>query len=163
MKALYATKGHTYMAGANKPFFVSAGMIVSAAEGKGFTDVKVTARGGYPASSVPPLPPGTPDDWDVLGTGVRSSPSAQVELPDRVRWVVDVTPAARPDPNFEPGPAPAGGRAGSFLPPVYPTPIPAGVDWTVAPSGRLTMVFWAAALGLLGTLAAISWKSGAVL
>lgn len=155
-KSVYATAGHTYMAGASKPWFVTQGMIVSAAQGKGFSAVKVASRADFPASQVPPLPPGTPNDWDVLGTGVRAPPSGSVDLPDRVRWVVDVTPLSRPDPNFERAPGTPGTPV-SYAPPVYPDVVPAGVDWTVAPSGTLTAVLLAAGLGLVGALVYASW------
>jgi hypothetical protein len=151
-RSLYVTTGHQYIAGAAKPWYVSQGMIVSAAEGKGFTDVKVTARADYPKVSLPPIPEGSQDDWNVLGTAKRAGPSASLDLPDPVRWVVDITAAQKADPNYSPVP----GQPGGYSPPTYPLVVPALDDWTTQPSGPLALALWAGTLGLVGAF--LAWE-----
>ena len=159
----YVAQGHQYMSGAAKPWYVSQGMIITAAEAKGFTDVHVTSRGDYPASSLPPLPAGTQDDWTVVGTATRSGASTAMDLPDPVRWIVDITPAQAPVPNYTPVPVPASApQAGpqaapvAYAPPVYPMVVPQGIDWTTAASGPTPLVLAAVAIGLVGAF--IAWE-----
>lgn len=154
-RSLYVQSGHQYIGGAAKPWYVSQGMIVSAAEGKGFTSVKVATRADYPKVSLPPIPEGSQDDWNVVGTATRSAPSASLDLPDAVRWVVDITPAQKADPNFTPVPgAPPGTK--EYAPPTYPLVVPAGVDWTTQPSGPVALALWAGTLGLVGAF--LAWE-----
>jgi hypothetical protein len=158
-KSLYFESGHQYMTGAAKPWYVSQGMIVTAAQAKGFTDVHVTSRGDYPASSLPPLPDGTEDDWNVVGTATRAGANTSMDLPDPVRWVVDITPAQAAVPSYTPVPTPqASPQAApvSYAPPTYPLVVPQGVDWTTTASGPGPLIFAAATLGLV--TAFLAWE-----
>ena len=155
--SIYVETGHQYITGAAKPWYVSQGMIVAAAQSKGFTNVQVAARNDYPAASLPPIPEGSQDDWNVVGTATRSAASTSMDLPDPVRWIVDITPAVaqRPDPSYTPVPVPAGAPP-VYAPPTYPLVVPQGIDWTTEASGPGTLVFAAASLGLVAAF--IAWE-----
>lgn len=90
---MIARQGHTYIGGASVPFIVSHAMIKDGAQNLGFDQVVVTDREDFPLSFLPPIPPGTQDDWDTIVIGRRVAPDGDVSVPDGVRWLVDVTPA----------------------------------------------------------------------
>jgi hypothetical protein len=152
-RSLFVESGHQYIGGAAKPWYVSQGMIVSGAESKGFVDVKVAPRSDYPVFSLPPIPPGSQDDWNVIGTARRAGASSSLDLPDAVRWVVDIT-TQKADPNYELVPSGAGAKV--YAPPTYPLVVPQGVDWTTTPSGPAALYLAAGVLGL--TAAFIAWE-----
>ena len=161
--------GHQYMGGAAKPFFTTNGMIVAGAEGKGFTNVRVIDRDKYPAAELPPIPDGTSDDWNVIGTGTWGQADQDLSLPGEVRWFVDVTqgqqPSATPQytpPDFPMAPAPApqdGGQTAPpyfydpwTAPPVEPVVVPQDLPWTTVATSPATVAAGAAAIGAAAAL-----------
>jgi len=91
--------GHRYMAGAERPFFVTLASVRGGAEALGFSHVVVSDA----EDMAPPIEPPT-HDYDTIGAGTWSRPESDLTLPDEVRWIVDVTPEkfAAPTPPASP-------------------------------------------------------------
>lgn len=87
-------QGHRYAAGVDGSVFVPNSLIRSNLAKEGFTDILVTNRSETAPAVIPLLPPGTTDAWDTLALATRAGPTADFEVPDRVRWFLDVTPPA---------------------------------------------------------------------
>jgi hypothetical protein len=113
--------GHAYAAGFDKPFVASESAIREAVEDKGFRVLYADE-----CERTPVLPfhtPGTCDDeWDWIALVERTGPSTVLEVPDRVKWIIDTTPAApgepvRPPTPLQPEPEP-------LVVPGFPTPLP---------------------------------------
>jgi hypothetical protein len=123
---VYVQQGHTYIGGASVPFFVSDSMIKSGAQGQGFDQVQVYSRKSFPIYQLPPIPPGSSNDWDTVVTGQRAAPDGNVNVPPGVRWVVDTTPVQVPV-VMPPTPAPAPAPVPPFLQanPAWDWPVPA--------------------------------------
>jgi len=96
---------HSYLAGFDKPAVVSIRAIREAVEDRGF-DVLAA----WECETGPRLPFRTPapcgDGWDWVAHLVRTGPDEQIDVPDRVRWIVDATPERAPAPPPSPLPAP---------------------------------------------------------
>lgn len=150
---MFVKKGHTYIGGASVPFFVTDSMLVDGGRSKGFDQIQIFERDGFPLAKLPTIPPGTDDDWDTIAIGTRVGPDEDVTLPSAVRWVVDVTPATAPPPV--PGPS----LPGSMPPDVIQAgPPPSWIDVPSLPPARpgVNMPL-AIGLGVIGGLFVASW------
>jgi hypothetical protein len=84
--------GRTYVAGVNKPAVLSVDTIAEAVEERGFGVVGIWEREQLPA--FPFVLPPHEDDWDYVGVAVRTGPDEAIEVPSRVRWLVDTSSGA---------------------------------------------------------------------
>lgn len=118
MASYHFIQGHNYFAGFDKPALISASTIREAVEAEGFEVV-----GDWACKEIPQLPVQVPgqcgQQWDWLALVRRTGPTQAVELPDRVKWVVDATPMGAGAPG-----APAPGSQ-----PPQDTPPPPGADF----------------------------------
>ena len=105
-------QGRSYIAGIDKPFVISASRIIKEATKLGF-------RVGYVDECEKLFAAGTPfrtpsrcgDDWDWIAFFTRTGPSQSIDVPGRVKWIVDSTSPPQPRPGEPP-------------PPVQPEPPP---------------------------------------
>jgi hypothetical protein len=123
-------QGHTYIGGANAPLVVSNARVVEWLLANGFSGVQGVSRKNFPLVSLPALPPGTDPDWDTVAVATRTSATGNVDVPSRVRWVVDVTlpqvaQALPPPPSFLPPPSPGVVAPGQAAPRVAPASVAA--------------------------------------
>lgn len=89
-------QGHVYVAGADRPFFVSPHDIESGAAGIGFSGAHVFDRDD-PKGWQAPQPiiaraaaDGHTDDWNTIGLGAWTRPTATIEVPGAVKWIYDL-------------------------------------------------------------------------
>lgn len=149
-------QGHSYVGGASSPPIVPNSQLASGLAEMGFDHVTVIDRADFPKFMLPPIPPGSDPDWDIVGSAHRVAADGEVALPSRVRWVVDVTPAPPAQPAS--GPMPTGGASG----PLPPVPIGPPVQPSYAftpPSSGVGVPFVAAAIlgGITGIVVLAAW------
>ncbi len=96
---MIVAQGHRYAFGVEGSWAIPNSLIASGIRDRGFTDVTVRNLSDVPASELPPVPANAQPGWDTVGWATRSAPTADEQLPDRVRWVVDLTPAPPPAPS----------------------------------------------------------------
>lgn len=114
------------MAGADVPVIVSEDDIREGLAEHGFAEVQIIDRDKFPIANLPRVP-GASDDWDTVIIGRRVAPDGSVDVPEQVRWAVDVTP-----PLVIAGPTPTTPvLPGASVPPS--TELPAGIPSWVLP------------------------------
>jgi len=92
-------QGHRYAFGVEGSWAIPNSLIASGIRDRGFTDVTVRNLSDVSAAELPPVPANAQPGWDTVGWATRVAPTADEQLPDRVRWVVDLTPAPPPAPS----------------------------------------------------------------
>ncbi len=79
--------GAKYFAGIKRPFFISQGMVSSAATDLGFTDIKFHERDKtLPVN--PKLDPKYEDDWDEWVEAKYSGPTKEHDITRRWKWAI---------------------------------------------------------------------------
>lgn len=97
MASIPLISGATYYAGANRPFYVSRGMVTNYLENKGFRSVRWHDRDErLPAGIVPQSLADYDDDWDEWVTAEYAGPSGSLDAPASPAWVKIELPAAQP-------------------------------------------------------------------
>lgn len=134
-------QGHNYVIGLDKPMVVSANFLKGEVEKLGF-------RVSYlePCEKLPALPFRTPskcgDDWDWMGIVTRTAPTGMVDVPDRVKWIVDSTPVPA-QPGQPPPPKPPAWVNPKSPPPTPGTPTKATVGGALVPVAVVLGGIWA--------------------
>lgn len=145
---MLAVQGHSYVGGVDVPFFVPNSSLAEDLLGLGFVDVRVVNRKGFPARDLPPIPAGASDDWNTVALATRAGPTMEMELPERLKWIVDVTPVAPVDAPPVPSSPPVAPFPSS--PPSAHAPDPPSIGGSVV----LGLAF-----GLVGGVLALAWAS----
>ncbi len=157
-----ARQGWIYIGGGSRLLGMpSPDAIREWAADKGFDSVVIYSRNELPrrpdgSTALPfPIPPGDDpeetDDWDVMVQARRAAPDADMEIPSRVRWIVEVPPDTKPPelppPSNEPPPPAA--KPPILKPPAGGVPAPATPPPTTPPTTALKAI--GVGLSILGT------------
>lgn len=107
MTAIALVAGSKYYAGADRPFFVSQGMVTSWLIGKGFSNVAWHKRAeSMPAAVVPTKDPNYDDSWDEWVSADYTGPPGSVDPPVALPWLIVLLPTAAAATAQKPAPAP---------------------------------------------------------
>lgn len=135
-------QGYAYVAGVDKPVYVTKGMAVDAIEEMGF---KVMFA--EPCESAPRLPFQMPgkcgDEWDWLGGALRTGPDESIDVPDRVQWITEIpkpVPAQPPQPGQPAPPSPAQPPPQTWTNPEATKMVPPGAPAKAATRSRSLVV-----------------------
>jgi len=87
-------KGRVYVAGFDLPPFVAFSVVKSGIEARGFRVLSIwdCEDGGVPFAVTGKCG----DEYDTIGVGERTGLDAELELPSRVAWVVELDPGDAP-------------------------------------------------------------------
>ncbi len=147
-------QGYSYLVGVDRPMVVSLDTLKEGVEDEGFSVGNI-----WECEQAPPMPapvPGTcGDEWDYIVAAKRVAPSAKLDIPGRVKWILELPP---PKPAVQPPPVqPPPGAPVQPPPPEPPQLIHVAQFEAEVPLGpRLVAV----AIGAAAGWAALSWLGG---
>lgn len=123
-------RGYWYMAGVDKPFYVSTAMAIDEVEDMGFKVITVGECEKWGLGGRMPFPTGgnvCGDQYDWIGLAERTGPDQVIDLPSQVKWV-----QGWPGPSLAPPPQPP--QPGQPAPPPQPPVLPPAPPYTAPPT-----------------------------
>jgi hypothetical protein len=122
-------RGYYYMAGVDKPWFLSTSMIIDEVEDMGFRVLSVGECEKWGMRGQMPFPTGgnqCGDQYDWVGLAERVGPDEVIDLPSQVKWIQGwPKPAQWPPQPPQPGEPP---------PPPQPPPQPPAPPYIAPPT-----------------------------
>lgn len=150
-------QGFTYIAGYDNPALLPNSTIEKGIAGKGFAIIFNLPCDEYVAPfMLPPSAGPCDDEWDYIAAILRTGPSANLDVPDRVSFIITIPPAQPPPPG--PAELPPPGQPGQppGLPPPPPPPGPAIVHQREKRDRRRDIHVMSEAIGL-AAVAPLMW------